>query len=649
MKNRSAWQIFASLVLVSLVYASPAQAQDEYVYWVDEAQQQIWRGRADGTEAEVLVRPRLLAALDVADDTLFWVDSAARAILRRALGGTQTDTLVTDLILFFGETTVLEIDPLGRMMYWLSGTGQEDTYNLYRADLDGTDVAVVVAEVHLFNARALAVDGQAGKLYWAEKTPGVSMQTILRANLNGTGVETVVPEVAGVVTLAVDPVQGKLYWADNNARELLRANLDGTGVETLLSDVILFSIALDPMLGKIYFDAGATTLQRANLDGTGIETLLTDFQAEISSLTLRPESGDIFWIGKEPLSAGRILRAHLDSADVEEVIAGFGVPAGVAFDPTHKKMYWTDGAGILRANVDGTGVETVAPYVSCGIGSATDVELDLLHDRIYWGRVSDCGRGIGRANLDGTSVESVPILGEDYASFIALDPATETVYWTQVQATNRILRIGFDGTNGEIVIDGPACGIALDLISRKLYWADCPAGQILRANLDGTETEVLLSGLAFPYDLALDLEANHLYWSERRGGKIRRAFLDGTGVEDLFTGLAAPARLALSFESNTSVSLESVGDLPEAYQLWPNYPNPFNTITTLRYALPQAGHVVLSLYDVRGRRVRVLADGMREAGVHEVILEAGALPSGMYVYRLETSEGGFTQRMLLVK
>ena len=119
MKNRSAWQTVAPFVLVFLVLASPALAQDEYVYWVDEVEQQIWRGRADGTEAEVLVRPRLPAALDIAGDTLYWVDSAAGAILRRALGKTQTDTLVADLSLAFafGEKTVLELDPLGRKMY----------------------------------------------------------------------------------------------------------------------------------------------------------------------------------------------------------------------------------------------------------------------------------------------------------------------------------------------------------------------------------------------------------------------------------------------------------------------------------------------------------------------------------------------------
>ncbi|NBC17997.1 MAG: T9SS type A sorting domain-containing protein [Bacteroidetes bacterium] len=90
-------------------------------------------------------------------------------------------------------------------------------------------------------------------------------------------------------------------------------------------------------------------------------------------------------------------------------------------------------------------------------------------------------------------------------------------------------------------------------------------------------------------------------------------------------------------------------DWPEAFALAANYPNPFNPQTTIRYALPQAAEVRLVVYDVLGREVAVLVDGMRPAGRHQAVFEAANLPSGVYLYRLDADSFTQTRRMLLVK
>ena len=61
------------------------------------------------------------------------------------------------------------------------------------------------------------------------------------------------------------------------------------------------------------------------------------------------------------------------------------------------------------------------------------------------------------------------------------------------------------------------------------------------------------------------------------------------------------------------------------------------------------GTVRLVVYDVLGRQVRVLLDGTRQAGAHEVVFDAGNLPSWTYLYRLETPQGSFVRTMLLAK
>jgi len=90
--------------------------------------------------------------------------------------------------------------------------------------------------------------------------------------------------------------------------------------------------------------------------------------------------------------------------------------------------------------------------------------------------------------------------------------------------------------------------------------------------------------------------------------------------------------------------------MPGAYALYQNYPNPFNTSTTnIEYQLQDAGSVKLVLYDVMGRAVRTLVDGMTGAGDHVYTLDATTLPSGTYYYRIEVN--GFTQirQMMIMK
>lgn len=85
------------------------------------------------------------------------------------------------------------------------------------------------------------------------------------------------------------------------------------------------------------------------------------------------------------------------------------------------------------------------------------------------------------------------------------------------------------------------------------------------------------------------------------------------------------------------------------YALQQNYPNPFNAQTSITFDLKQSGAVTLKIYDMVGRSVATLIHGSLAAGRHIVSYDASRLPSGMYLYRLETI--GFTaqRKMLLLK
>jgi hypothetical protein len=88
---------------------------------------------------------------------------------------------------------------------------------------------------------------------------------------------------------------------------------------------------------------------------------------------------------------------------------------------------------------------------------------------------------------------------------------------------------------------------------------------------------------------------------------------------------------------------------PREYSLGQNHPNPFNAETVISCMLHVASCMNLSVYDVNGKNVVELVNGWRDAGVHEVVFNAGDLPSGIYFCRLNAGEFSDVKKMVLVK
>ena len=96
-------------------------------------------------------------------------------------------------------------------------------------------------------------------------------------------------------------------------------------------------------------------------------------------------------------------------------------------------------------------------------------------------------------------------------------------------------------------------------------------------------------------------------------------------------------------------SIEGDQQLPAQVALSQNFPNPFNPVTTISYALPQASPVQLRVFDVTGRVVATLVNEVRSAGEHQALFDASALSSGVYIYELRTPESTLTRKMMLIK
>lgn len=111
----------------------------------------------------------------------------------------------------------------------------------------------------------------------------------------------------------------------------------------------------------------------------------------------------------------------------------------------------------------------------------------------------------------------------------------------------------------------------------------------------------------------------------------------------------APVFRTLNLTKLTGTSIDDPSGLPTEFALEQNYPNPFNPSTQIRFALPVDSKVRLTVYDMLGREVAVLVDGVRPAGRHAVTLDASRQASGIYLYRLEAGTTTFTRKMTLIK
>ncbi len=112
------------------------------------------------------------------------------------------------------------------------------------------------------------------------------------------------------------------------------------------------------------------------------------------------------------------------------------------------------------------------------------------------------------------------------------------------------------------------------------------------------------------------------------------------------------ARVIIGVKEYTAQEISSI--LPREYSLGQNYPNPFNPITTIRFDLPAAGHVVLEVYNVLGQKVKTLVDEHRTAGFHTAEWNGTdnrgvAVASGVYFYRMEAGNFSSYRKMLLLK
>ena len=172
---------------------------------------------------------------------------------------------------------------------------------------------------------------------------------------------------------------------------------------------------------------------------------------------------------------------------------------------------------------------------------------------------------------------------------------------------------------------------------------------------------IILAAFVFPLNAQYKVERGVF----GNGGGINAStnnYLIGT-LGQTFVGVSASSANEIYsgfwYANQTLVDVSDKQVIPKNYELYQNFPNPFNPTTKIKYSIPsiqnplsggaRGGLVSLKVYDILGREVKTLVNEVKSPGNYEVNFSAIDLASGVYFYRLQAGNFVQTNKMILMK
>ena len=198
----------------------------------------------------------------------------------------------------------------------------------------------------------------------------------------------------------------------------------------------------------------------------------------------------------------------------------------------------------------------------------------------------------------------------------------------------------FGNVNGETTADANDAFLqqhAADAFETDNFYSDPQLTSISRSDASNLDPRPASGSPAYTENNTVQPRDNFYYRANYIG-----AFNEANTWYDGWTFLS---------QSGLAVSIEDPNreTLPDGISLDQNYPNPFNPSTEISFTLPGSENVSLEIFDITGRKVATLIDGVQSAGTNTVRFDASSLSSGMYIYRLQSNSFSLTRKMMLIK
>lgn len=288
-------------------------------------------------------------------------------------------------------------------------------------------------------------------------------------------------------------------------------------------------------------------------------------------------SGRVVW---NDINQSRFMHANLDGSDVQTLFTTNVTTAGFDIDYDNEQIYWQSVDGVFRADFDGANQEKIIdptdtnaslPAVGGSTANVLGLEVDSEAGHVYW---IDQDDNILRANVDGSSQ-------------------------TTLFSVTRPPEFGVSGAG--------SVGLALDTVNDYLFVTTQNSGTIVRANLDGSARQEIVTGLTNPQDMFIDSTNSRLYFTSL-DETVRFSDLDGNGLTTVIssTDLRSPGGLAFDAASNRFFTTYR-GSLTEKIQSFGRNGGPIQDLVTENDLFPQYFDVELGFVSSSTPKVPALS------------------------------------------
>jgi len=637
-----------SLSLVGLLCAVVPQTvlgQAISAIWTDSFTGRIYQADTDGNNRQTLITGDFLnsAHLILGAGKLYWPD-AERGLIQRA----NTDGSNLETVIAVANAGALGLDTDGGKLYWRDTVANE----IHRCNLDGSSPELVLSPANPGQSLTVAVSSQ--YIFWDEYDSGGLLQgNVYRRSIAGGKPQLISQYQASnsAFGMIVDETNSHIYFADG--KRIYRLDTNGANFVQLHADGdAIVAVAIDLATAKLFWaDNSRSDVVRSNLDGSNVEVLDT-YELNVDGIVVDAANAKLYW------SQDRyIVQADLDGSNQSHPLARAAFYS-VAIDEALGRIYYSDfNAGeTYYADLDGSNQTLFWSGIGGLVGSAVTIEIDTFQNRVYWLAGGD--RNLRRADPDGSNVELVTYLPGDAYDF-ALDLPNDRVYWCgrfsgmifrKTLAAAAAVDTLFTGLNFPK-------NIRLDYEHGRVIWGE--DDQIAHGDINGGgPVTTCFTSLFVVQGLAWDVADSRLYWAEELNSRVQRAIYnpgsdDWQPAETIFApGVNNwPGRLVLQYGY-----VSGVGDVvsPVASRHFAA-PNPFNPATTIHFSLPQAASVTVSIYDLVGRKVRVIHNDAWLASGQQAVVWSGQdddgrlMASGVYMYRINAGEEAMSGKLVLVK
>lgn len=261
------------------------------------------------------------------------------------------------------------------------------------------------------------------------------------------------------------------------------------------------------------------------------------------------------------------------------------------------------------------------------------------------------------------------IVGEYFTTLRRLDGETGIEIWSQTITTaiqmDLISDLNDDGVDDILLAAFSGGATAYSGADGSVIWSypmdfQMDISAVPDLNADGYDDVVVAAGSnnpgADPAFYVISGKGDSLLFSQHFSGDPVNTVnvlpsIDGNASYELLMGSEDGKVICYSGGLNASTGIAGPEEnFPAAFVLEQNYPNPFNPATTISFFLPEKSKISLKVYNVLGQEVATLIDReIYEPGRHRVRFNGRGLPSGFYIYRLESQRGVLNRKMILMK